>query len=187
MKINKSIFTISLCLTASMVASKSIADEHRQHAPHVHGVGQLQVAVDGTALSIDMESPAINVVGFEHPPGNTEEKERVHTAADLLRQGGSLFAPTPDADCRLTESSADSELLADQHDHEGEHHHEGEEHHSAFHAHYLFHCKNPQALTYTDVYLFRHFPAMETLEAQFVTDRGQGAAKLTPGAFRLMF
>ena len=187
MKKNQRLFTAALLLAANLAAFDGMAEGHRQHDPHVHGVGQLMVALDDNMLSIELESPAINMVGFEHPPGNAEEKERVHAAANLLHEGARLFTPAPAADCRLLKAEVDSELLADEHDHSGEHDHDGEGRHSEFHATYAFHCENPEALTHVDVHLFRHFSAMEALAARFVTDRGQGAAELTPGAFRLTF
>ncbi|MGB0128732.1 MAG: DUF2796 domain-containing protein [Rhodocyclaceae bacterium] len=38
-----------------------------QHA-HEHGVAKLDVASDGGALAINVESPLDNRVGFEHAP-----------------------------------------------------------------------------------------------------------------------
>ena len=42
--------------------------DHAEHASlgaHEHGVAQLNVALDGNTLEIELESPAMNLVGFE--------------------------------------------------------------------------------------------------------------------------
>ncbi len=184
MKYTEWLYAIALVLVAGVVTSKSLAHEQHQHGPHVHGIGLLQVAVDGDLLSITLEVPAINIVGFEHPPGDPEEKNRVQTAAKLLGEGVRLFTPSPSAGCKVEETHVDSKLLEKKHAHDD---HDGEDHHSEFHATYSFRCKDPKKLTTIDVHLFRFFPATEKLEARFVTSNGQGAAYLLPDASRLAF
>jgi Protein of unknown function (DUF2796) len=62
--------TVTLCILALFPAGIALADEaeHREHGPHVHGVAQLNVALDGNVLWIELNSPAMNIVGFEHAP-----------------------------------------------------------------------------------------------------------------------
>lgn len=177
----------ALLLIQGMVVSGFCAEAYRQHTSHTHGVGKLQVAVDSNTLTIEMESPALNIVGFEYFPGNAEEEKRVHTATKLLHDGAQLFAPTVTARCQMTESHVDSELLLEKHDHDGQHSHGEKERHSEFLAVYTFVCKYPEALTHVDIHLFRHFPAMEELDVRFATTNGQGAVELTPDASRLTF
>ena len=189
-----------------LAATVSLSSAHAEQ-PHVHGLATLHVAVEGKTLHIELESPAANIVGFEHLPSTAEDKARVHNAASLLRNGSKLFSTPFSAQCTLKTAEVESTLLADdhddhkendhhdykgvekhdEHDDASEHHHEDKTQHSEFHVSYRFHCKRAEELTHLDVNLFKAFPVTETLNTQFATDSGQGAAKLHPGATRLTF
>ena len=39
--------------------------EHGSLGAHEHGVGRLNAALDGKTLELELESPAMNLVGFE--------------------------------------------------------------------------------------------------------------------------
>ncbi|MBF0108075.1 MAG: DUF2796 domain-containing protein [Magnetococcales bacterium] len=161
-----------------------IAQEQRQHDAHVHGIGQLHIAIDGQTLSIELETPAANVVGFEQAPKTAEEKDQVQKVADRLSRGADLFVPTAEAHCRLVEGKVVSEQLEEKgHDHG----HDGDGRHSEFHVVYSFQCTDPAALTHLDVLIFRLFPGTERLETRFVSSKGQGLAHLTEEAFRVTF
>ncbi|MEB0165056.1 DUF2796 domain-containing protein, partial [Glaciimonas sp. CA11.2] len=36
------------------------------HEAHVHGVGKLDVAIDGAQITLHLDTPLINLLGFEH-------------------------------------------------------------------------------------------------------------------------
>ena len=69
-----------------------------------------------------------------------------------------------------------------------EHDHEDEPGgHAEVHARYRFQCLHPRHLTHLRVRLFEAFPATSRVEAQYASDRGQGAARLTAAAPVLRF
>lgn len=193
MENKKLLIVVALLFVQGMAAQSGFAEDHRSHGAHVHGVGKLQVAIDNQTLSIGLESPAINIVGFEHHPGNTEEKKTVRDAKKILWDSSLLFGLPVAAQCQVVDTKVDFELIEDESDHEAEEHgHEAEEHeeesrHSEILASYTFRCEKPNALTHLDIHLFRHFPATEELETQFITSKGQGVAELTPDTPRLTF
>ncbi|OOZ41005.1 hypothetical protein BOW53_05640 [Solemya pervernicosa gill symbiont] len=169
-------------------------DVHRHHEAHEHGVGQLNIAVEGRELHLELESPAMNIVGFEHAPRNEQEHHAVEHAVEQLRRAERLFITSAAAGCRLHEAEVESGLMeADDEHHEAHHdeahgdekhdaHHEeghGEEAHADFEASYRFACNNPAALSTLTVKLFETFPATEELEVQLLRDRGQTAVELT--------
>ena len=47
------------------------------HGAHKHGVSQLNVGVSGSKVEIELASPGVDIVGFEHKPSTAEQKERV--------------------------------------------------------------------------------------------------------------
>lgn len=156
--------------------------ERRGHESHEHGVGQLNVAVEMNSLHIELESPAMNIVGFEHRPRNQQQKDTVHDAVTLLKQGDLLFSTSKDAGCILKESEVVSGLLdkdEEHHEDEGDEAHHHQESHADFEASYLFECNKPSALKRLTVKLFAAFPATEELEVQLLTSTRQSALEIT--------
>ena len=185
-------------LLAAPVAPLVSAAE-REHGAHEHGVGQLNVAIEGDEVEIELIAPGADIVGFEHEAETEADKAAVAEAAALLADGPAIFVFPDGAACALEEAEVESALLEGEHAHEDhadekhaheEHAHEehaGEEgeSHSEFHAHYHFECGNPGALDHIEVRYFEHFPNAEELDVQTITDDGQGAQELTAEAARL--
>lgn len=205
-----------LLLAASVAALAGIAtagesQAQRQHDSHVHGIAQLNLAVEGSELHIEIESPAFNIVGFEHEPSSAADRERIDHAIRVLQDGERLFGMTQAAGCRLVAVDIDTpfgEVGAGtpsgsdhEHEHKAGHEHDAghekqEEHdheagpgheHGDIDAAYRFDCERVDRLTGIDVGLFRAFPATERLDVQYVFDNRQGAATLTAADPNLRF
>lgn len=156
--------------------------------PHQHGVGQLNVAIQGDHVEIELETPGADIVGFEHPPRTAEQKKAVQDAARTLRNGSAIFVFPAAARCKLEKTKVESGLLEDNHETHGEKHHDEkhkEEIHAEFHALYHFSCKNPAS--YTDLQYFEAFPHAKALLARTITAKGQRKQRLTRKAPRLIF
>lgn len=163
--------------------------DHAEHASlgaHEHGVAQLNVALDGNTLEIELESPAMNLVGFEHAPSSDADKAAISQARDQLNKPLVLFSLNS-GECSLSSSELESPLFADGHaeaEHEHEHEHAADEHeheHSEIHAHYSFTCKQPEALQQLDLaQLFKQFPATHKIQLQLIGPTGQQGAELSP-------
>jgi len=110
---------IFLILIAAIIASGNFwlsplqAGEYRQHEAHEHGVAHLNVAQDGNNLFMELISPAVNIVSFEHPPHTQEQKAAVRAAVDTLEEGESLFGLSRDAGCGLVKSSVHTDIISD--------------------------------------------------------------------------
>ena len=204
-------------LIFALLVSLSFAQEDSefvQEDAHEHGAALLSVVLDGETLSVDLESPAVNLVGFEYEPGTDEEMQAVEDALAQLEDPMTLLAPAEGAGCEL--ASADTEHLmtdegghAEEHGEEGEHgedeehsedeegeeHSEDEEHadeegaqHSEFRASYSFTCSSPDALSSLNLSeLFTLYPGIEDLDVQYVLPSGQGAAELGADSAELTF
>jgi len=94
----------------------------REHGAHEHGAASLSIALDGSRIYIDLDSPAYNVLGFEHAPSSTAQQD-VLDAARLALESGSSFVFDSVAECSL-ESAEIMFELAGESDHEAEHEHE---------------------------------------------------------------
>ncbi len=176
---------LSATVGVAMLASASTALS--ESAPHVHGVGVLNLAVEGKSVIIELVSPASDIVGFEHKPHDGEERKAVEAAVETLKKGERLFQFPKDAGCREKETEVETGLQEDDdHDH-GKSHDTHAETHAEFHAHYRFECSRPDALDYVDIDYFSKFSRAKELEVRTITPRGQGATELTPRASRLTF
>ena len=154
--------------------------------PHLHGVGQLNLALEGGAVEIELIAPGADIVGFEHAPSSDEQRAALAAAAATLAAGEALFDFGEEAGCRLEEASVESALLEDEHHHEASHD-EAEDAHAEFHAHYHFDCADAGRLEGLEVRYFEAFPAAEALEARTITPKGQSAQRLTAAKPRLNF
>lgn len=175
---------LAVCIGAAVAAD-------REHGAHVHGVSQLNVAVEGKNIEIELASPASDIVGFEHAARTDAEKKTVERASETLSEGMMVFGFPADGRCETEAVDVRSTLEATRETHHDAHGHEqkGARHapetHAEFHVHYHFHCENPAAVTHIDVKLFDQFKTMREIEVQALTPRGQSAQELTPGAARL--
>jgi hypothetical protein len=160
---------------------------HDSLGAHEHGVASLNVALDGQTLELQLESPAMNLVGFEHAAKSDADKAKVAAAKRELEQPISLFALNS-GDCKATQVELESPLFGDaDHDHDHDHHaHQGE--HSDIHAHYRLECAKANELKQLDLAeLFKRFPATEKIQVQLIGPSGQQGVELTPAQPRLNF
>ncbi|MDB2449058.1 DUF2796 domain-containing protein, partial [bacterium] len=112
------------------------AETERQHGAHEHGAATLSLAVDQHQLLIALESPSVNVFGFEHAPSSEAQHQAVDAAVAQLRDEA-LWTFSRAAQCRLETVEIDSVMLDDEHhddDHDADHH-DDDEHHDDDHGH----------------------------------------------------
>lgn len=145
---------------------------HHDHGAHRHGVAQLEVAVDGSTLSIHLESPLDNLLGFEHAPRTEAQRMAARNLLRTLRQGERLFTPSEAAACKLAEARVEAPAL------EGR---AGEEEHADLDADWRYTCAQPGRLTGMKVEMFARYPGLKRLDAAVVSGKGQHAARLTKG------
>ena len=144
------------------------------HGPgaHVHGIAKLDVAVDGNTLTLGLESPLDNLLGFEHMPRDDKQKAAVRAMADTLNKPAALFVATPAADCAPVSVKLDSPVLEPANKNPGDGH-------ADLDGEFVFHCSHPEALRNIEVRMFGAFPHLRRLDVQVVGTRGQTAMALT--------
>lgn len=164
-------------------------DEHGSLDSHEHGAAQLDAALDGTTLEIELRSPAVNLLGFEHAPRSAAEKSRLAETRAQLERPHALFTLPADARCTLAEARLESPLFAGaDHEHEHDQHEHGGATHSDIQAHYRYNCAAPDALRALDLRgLFEAFPGTEKIEAQIIGPNGQQGRQLRAAQARITF
>ena len=160
------------------IAVSAPAEEHRQLGAHVHGHGRLNIAIEDKTVSIELEAPGADIVGFEHEASTPKQKDALEEAKAKLAAGLSLFTPAAEANC--TQKSAKVSIEA-----EHEHHAEGgkpnakeeeeDHHHSEFHAEYAFECASASRLTSMAFDYFKAFPNAQELDISVISPKGQSS------------
>lgn len=148
-----------------------------QHA-HEHGVAEFRVALEGSTVLVEFESPLANLVGFEHAARSDAEKAAMADLEKTLRGPEGLFALSAAADCVLKD--VELELPgADEHDHHGHKHghkHEHADEHADAYVAWEFACKRaPETI---EVTVIEAFPAIRVLRSETASPRGQAAARI---------
>ena len=168
--------------------------EHGSLDAHEHGVGRLNAVLDGKALELELESPAMNLVGFEHLATTDADKAKVAAARKQLEQPLVLFSLPKAAGCVVSTQELESPLFGDKPDDDHDHATDGkgaaahDHDHSEIHAHYQFTCANPTALKNLDLAnIFKRFPATEKIQVQLIGPNGQQGLELTPAQPTLSF
>jgi hypothetical protein len=160
-------------LLGSIIATPALAAP-----PHVHGVARLDVAVDGSTLSLHLDTPLDNLVGFEHAAYNPVQKAALDKMVAQLNRPRELFIPTPSADCTPQKPDLVSAVLepagktaAAPHSHA----------HADMDADFVFDCRQPQNLHDMAVKLISVFPRTHKVTVQIASPRGQSASVLDSG------
>ena len=156
--------------------------ERRQGEVHVHGLGTLNLVLEGGTLVVELQGPAANFVGFERAPRTAVETAAVERTLELLAQPGGLLGLPAAAGCREQDMQVRGmELDGHGHDHQHDHSSEGStEGHAEMGATWEFVCGNPGALTAIEVKVFAVFPLTEELTANIIAPGLQTRQVLTP-------
>lgn len=154
--------------------------EHGSLGAHVHGVARLDMALDGRTLEFELDTPAMNIVGFEHPATTEADKMKLALARESLLKPHGLFSIPEAAGCSVVKAKLESPLFGDK----GDDHDDGdadEHEHSEIHGHYQFTCTTPAVFNKLDLtQLFNTFPATQTIQVQLVTPKRQMGAEVRP-------
>ena len=142
-------------------------DHHggEHHGAHIHGVGHLNVALEGSMVTVYLQTPAADIIGFEHVAENKEERTKVAAAHKKLNDASSLFQFIG-ADCTVV---AGSGVEVPQSDSEA----------SDVIAEYTFECADGQLPESMAVELSTEFPDLKVLKAVWLTEDSTGTKELT--------
>jgi len=120
----KKSYLLTLSLLSSSVALAA-EDEHREHGAHEHGHAQMSVIVEKNELLISLESPAINIFGFEHKPENQMQHKKIVDSVKDLENTNTLITLDESANCSLVKTEVEHPFeIAHADDHKDEHKHD---------------------------------------------------------------
>ncbi len=180
--------TMAMTISA-MISFAALANTgHSRHADaHVHGLGQLNFALEGNLVHLELAIPGFDILGFESI--NTDDQHQaLNKAVEALKQAD-LWHFTAAAGCQLQNASVTTDENDHKHEHDHKHDHDDEHHHHDDKAHksthmdfsatYTYQCSNPRELKGISTRLFDRFKHSEKLNVQGITDAGQIARTIT--------
>jgi len=171
---------VALLFLSGLAAAPSLAAEgHRELGAHEHGHGTLNIAIEGPKVTMELEAPGADIVGFEHAAKSRKEKAVVEEAVTQLKSPLALFTLPASAACRVTEAKVEVEKAGHDHDAKSAGAPEKDDGHSEFHAEYALECASPANLTAIDFGYFRAFAGAEKLTVNVITPKGQNKFEVT--------
>jgi hypothetical protein len=192
----------ALSLIAIVATFPAFAEDMRQLDAHEHGVGALDIAIDGTTVAMEFHAPGADIVGFEYAAESDGDLAKVRAALETLGAPLTLFAMPSAAACSVIDTKAELEAedghngahkneghedhdnhddeTHDEHGHKDDGHDDHDEHaeetgHTEFHAEYNLTCTAPDTLNEIKFAYFIAFPNAKEVEVQIITASGEQA------------
>ncbi|MCR8916108.1 DUF2796 domain-containing protein [Marinobacter panjinensis] len=146
---------------------------------HEHGHARLQLAIEKNSIDLMLTSPAYNLAGFEHEARTNEERNRLAEIKQWLNT--TPLVNVDDASCRITAAAVElgGEDTDDTHGHD--HHGDDEKaSHREYDVSQQLQCQGMGANREFRSALMEKFENLEELTVEWVSQSGQGSARLTP-------
>lgn len=150
---------------------------------HSHGDAKLAVVLDKGTVTIELDSPLYNIVGFEHAPETPAQKAVVKEAESQLSRSAQMFNVDRAAACQPTAEGRTVTLFDTHADHHDEDDHDADAKQKSGHQdvvlQYTFLCQSPSKLSYVDVNLFEFFETLTEIDVTYLGPSVQKQVTLT--------
>ena len=153
-------------LTLASAADKSAPSDHA-HAAHSHGLGQLDLVVQGGTVKASFEIPMESLLGFEHLPRTPEQKKAMADLQTATAQASYFITLPAAADCQPKSLQVNADMFKGQ-----------KSEHSDLDAELEYSCAQPSALKQLEIPLFKKHPRLSSLKVDMVSPKGQASVTL---------
>ena len=179
--INKSKKILVMLFLFTLIFFSKSYGQH-QHKAHAHGTSNLAIAFENNILQIQLETPLMDLVGFEGKPNTKTQKEAIENASETLKNWRKIFTFEGGA-CIEKNIRVSSEHNNDEHSHKHKKHHshkhknhhkKDNDIHSELKIFYEFNCTNFNKFSSIKIRLFEKFTRIQKVNAQWVNINGQG-------------
>jgi hypothetical protein len=158
------------------------AAEKRHHDAHVHGVAEINIAVEGTKATVEFRAPAESLMGFEHEAKSESDKKKRDTALEQLRtKVNQMVAFDPKLACKFSEvkTAVVEEKAARAKEQPGKDKDQKKSaEHREVHGTFSVACHNPLAGTRVKFGVSKVFREIQETKVQVVGDSGQSGATI---------
>ena len=190
--------TAVLAATPLLLVSMPVnAGQHsHHHSAHIHGVAELNLAIEENQVGIHFIAPADSLVGFEYQAKSNKEIAQYQHVKRLLNDV-SHVVQFNGGNCQQIEVHVDASAIApvdnhhkDEHAHSNtkhEHEHQHRNSHGEISVNYLMSCTEPHNLMGASLTLFSHFSAIEKVQTTWLGENNQGShvVNASNNAFKL--
>lgn len=168
MRQNPSIIPVAALLLA--LCASSVAPVAAAAGKHVHGEALVNIAVEGELLVLEVQAPAVDVLGFERRPTTDAQREAVTQAEAWFASGRRMLGVPPSAACRLQTVDFQGPKLGSGH--------------ADYRARYTFRCAAPAALVYAELWLLEGLRSIERVQVNLLTATTQTQLTLNANSNR---
>ncbi len=179
-------YIIYILLSFNLMTFTISAEETRQVDKHEHGVGELNIAVEGSTIEFEFMIPGADIVGFEYVAKSDEDIAKINQALKTFDDYTNIFTLPSNSLCELNGQKValkeedehddhdehDEHDDHDEHDEHDDHDEHAEENHNEFYAKYSFECGNINAIKEVNFPYFATFTNSGELEVQFISNMG---------------
>jgi Protein of unknown function (DUF2796) len=156
----------------------------RHHDAHVHGVAEINIAVEGAKATVEFRAPAESIMGFEHEAKSESDKKKRDAALDQLRtKKDQMVVFDPKLGCKS--SDIKTTIVEDKGDHTkaqpGKDTHKDQKksgEHREVHGTFSVACDKPLAGTRVQFGVSKVFREIQEIKVQVVGDSGQSGATI---------
>ncbi len=176
-------------LAMSLLPAALAAQATQVTTPDHRDAGRLDVVLSQTGFSLKLKVPTVDVVGFEAPISNDDERAKVAIAMSELSKPLDLFVVPLEAGCFTTSANVIlMHQIVDQNDtgraSSGS---PTDESHAEFQADYVVQCQDMSALDRFDFAYFDRFSGSETLTVRIKADGTEQTREATRAAPEVIF
>jgi hypothetical protein len=168
---------LAVCL-AICLCRASGAGERRQEAAHVHGIAEINIAVEGAKAAVEFHVPAESVMGFEHEAKSAADQKKRDAALKTIQQKiAEMVIFEPGRGCKFSPGKV---VIAEEH--EGTAHASGQGSKSGEHrevrAEFSVVCQKPLAGSRVRFGVSKVFPDIHEVQVQALGDAQQSGATI---------
>ncbi len=153
-------------LSLASAADKVSADSH-VHAAHTHGLGSLELVVQGGMLTAHFDIPMESLLGHEHLPRTPAQKKAMVELQAATGQASYFITLPAAAACKLVSLQVNAAMFKGK-----------TAEHSDLDAELEFSCSQPSALTQIEIPLFKKHVRLSALKVDMVSPKGQSSVTL---------
>lgn len=158
-----------------------VAAEKRRHDAHVHGLAEINIAVEGTKATVEFRAPAESVMGFEHEAKSESDRKKRDAALEQLRTkrdqmvlfDAKLGCKSSDVKTAIVEQKEEAQSAKDAHKDQKK---SGE--HREIRGTFSVACDKPLAGSRVKFGVSKVFRDIQEIKVQVVGDSGQSGATI---------
>lgn len=176
MAVTRAALLVWLIVGAVGASGAAQGQQRREAAAHVHGAGKLDLVIENGKVSIALDAPADDILGFEHAPRTPAQQAKLAAAVAKLKEADKIFRMPAEAGCRLTKAEAGLEQ-PDPKAKPGDH--------ADFNGSFEFECSAIAKLNVIDLGYFAAFAGASKLGITIVTAKAQATREATKAKTRI--